>query len=184
MNGPLGDLDQLVEVIVEDDGWLDVLPDLDAIAEHGAKLALTAIDLDPRRFEIAILACDDNRIAALNEDHRGKPSATNVLSWPAFELSPPRPGGAPTPPPEPLAGGRLPLGDVAIARETCISQAKDAEITLKSHATHLILHSVLHLLGYDHQTDEDARLMEGLESRAMLAAGFADPYSDPRDGPA
>ena len=184
MNGPADDLDQLVEVIAEDAAWLEVLPDLDAIATLGAELALSATNLDPQCFAIAVLACDDARIAALNEDHRGKPVPTNVLSWPAFDLVRSHPGGTPTLPPKPPAGGRLPLGDVAIARETCISQAKDAQITLKSHATHLILHSVLHLLGYDHQTDEDARLMEGLESRAMLAAGFADPYSDPRDGPA
>ena len=184
MNDPADDFDQLVEVITEDTAWLEDLPDLDAIAAQGATLAITAIGLDPARFEIAVLACDDARIATLNEDHRGKPVATNVLSWPAFELAPSHAGGTPNLPPEPADGGRLPLGDVAIARETCVSQAKDAQITLKSHATHLILHSVLHLLGYDHQTDEDAQLMEGLESQAMLAAGFSDPYSDTRDEPA
>lgn len=184
MSASIDDTDPPVEVIVEDTAWLEALPDFEAVASQGAAMALRAVDLDPRRFEIAVLACDDARIAALNADHRGKSVATNVLSWPAFELIPHDPGGLPDPPPEPPVGERLALGDVAIARETCISQAKAAQIPLKSHATHLILHSVLHLLGYDHQTDEDAQTMEGLESRAMLAAGFSDPYRDERDGPA
>lgn len=172
-----------VELIVEDDLWLEHLPDLEAAASHGAEMALTAAGLDPAGFEIAVLACDDARIAALNADHRGKPKPTNVLSWPAFDLAPAHPGGPPQAPPPPLSGV-LALGDVAIARQTAVKEAKIASIPLKTHATHLILHSVLHLLGYDHLTEEDACLMEDLESRAMLAAGFPDPYGSQRDGPA
>lgn len=173
-----------VELIVEDDLWLDDLPELAEIADSGARMALKAAGLDPAGFEIAVLACDDARIAVLNADHRGTARPTNVLSWPAFDLAPECRGRPPTPPAGPRPGSALPLGDVAIARQTCVEEAKTAAIPLKTHVMHLILHAVLHLLGYDHLTDEDACLMEGMESRAMTAAGFPDPYGSPRDGPA
>ena len=173
-----------VELIVEDDAWLDEMPDLAKVTNQGASMALAEVGLDPARVEIALLACDDRKIAALNADHRGKPQPTNVLSWPAFELAPGRPGGRPAAPPKPPTGGALFLGDVAIACQTCLQEAKTGAIPLKTHTTHLILHSVLHLLGYDHRTNADALLMEGIESRAMLAAGLPDPYELSRDGPA
>lgn len=167
----------LVELIVEEDAWLDALPDLEDAATAGAQMALSVAGMDPDHFTLAVLACDDARIAALNADHRGKPQPTNVLSWPAVDLAPEHPGMAPAPPPPAPAGGRLPLGDVAIALQTCLAEAENAQIPLKTHAMHLILHSVLHLLGYDHQTDADAELMEGMETRAMILAGFPDPYA-------
>ena len=177
MSGPL------VDLVVEEDGWLDHLPGLQDAADTGAAMALTAAGLDPAAYEIAVLACGDARMARLNADHRGKPVSTNVLSWPAFELSTGRAGGTPSPPPAPIGGTRLPLGDVAIALQTCVAEAESAALPLKTHATHLILHSVLHLLGYDHQTDADAELMEGMESRAMISAGFDDPYETERSEP-
>lgn len=167
----------LVDLIVEEDRWLDALPDLEDAATAGAEMALGVAGMDPDRFTLAVLACDDARIAALNADHRGKPQPTNVLSWPAIDLSPERPGAVPQAPPPPPEGARLPLGDVAIALQTCLAEAENAEIPLKTHAMHLILHSVLHLLGYDHQIDADAELMEGMETRAMISAGFPDPYA-------
>ena len=131
-----------------------------------------------------VLACDDDRIAALNADHRGMARPTNVLSWPAFDLAPAAPGSRPPAPPMAAPGAGLPLGDVAIALQTCLREAESAAIPLKTHVIHLILHSVLHLLGYDHQTEADAELMEGIESTAMTGAGFPDPYEtevrDPR----
>ena len=172
---------RLVDVVVEDEAWLSVLPDLEDVAETGAQRALDAAGLAGDSYEIALLACDDQRIAALNADFRGKPKATNVLSWPAHDLRPDSAGGQPAHPPK---GDPITLGDVAIARQTCLREAKNASIPLKTHATHLILHAVLHLLGYDHVDDADAQIMEALESRAMISAGFPDPYERLRDGPA
>ena len=167
----------LVDLVVEAEAWHDHLPDLASVAEHGARLALDACAIAPDGWEVAVLACDDARIAALNTDHRGKAQPTNVLSWPAFDLAPATPGGLPPAPPGVAPDRKSPLGDVAISLETCVAEAKNAQIPLKTHATHLILHSVLHLLGYDHQTDLDAERMEGIESRAMISAGLSDPYS-------
>ncbi|MEM7190629.1 MAG: rRNA maturation RNase YbeY [Pseudomonadota bacterium] len=146
-----------------------------AVVKSAAGMALDAAGIsDP--CEIAVLACDDARIAALNEDFRGKFQPTNVLSWPAHDLAPLIPGETPSHPPAPFDQDSIALGDVAIALQTCESEAKSAGIPLKNHVMHLILHGCLHLLGYDHETEADAVLMEGLESRAMIEAGFPDPY--------
>ncbi|MCL5778323.1 rRNA maturation RNase YbeY [Limibaculum sp. FT325] len=169
---------RLVDLVVEEPGWLEALPDFAEVAERAARMALEGADVPPEGYEIAILACDDARIAALNADFRGKPMPTNVLSWPAFDLSPARPGDAPMPPPPGESGVPVPLGDVAIALQTMRREAESASIPLKDHAIHLILHGCLHLLGHDHESDEDAALMEGIERRALLAAGIADPYSE------
>ncbi|MEM9139520.1 MAG: rRNA maturation RNase YbeY, partial [Pseudomonadota bacterium] len=74
-------------------------------------------------------------------------------------------------------GGRTGLGDVAIALQTCLREAENAAIPLKNHVTHLILHGCLHLLGYDHQTNEDAARMEDCETTALAAIGIPDPYA-------
>lgn len=176
---------RIVDLVTEEASWEAALPDLEDVAEAGAAMAFGAAGLAPAGYEIAVLACDDARIATLNQAHRARPQPTNVLSWPAFDLAPELPGGQPAPPPPTEEDGPpVFLGDVALALQTCQREAKEGGLPLKTHATHLILHSVLHLLGYDHLTDEDAAVMEGLESRAMIEAGFSDPYTVERDGPA
>ena len=172
---PLMD-ERLVDLIVEDDGWNCSLPALDALASRAVEAALREAEFDPERHTLSLLAASDSRIRDLNESFRGKASPTNVLSWPAFDLAPDVPGQYPRNPPDPAQTGRLLLGDVAIALQTCIREAAEASKPLKNHVTHLILHGCLHLLGYDHQTDEDAELMEGIERSAMAKLGLPDPY--------
>lgn len=162
----------LIDLVVEEEGWLTALPDLPALAETAARAALDAAGLSPEDHEIALLACDDARVADLNAEFRGKPSPTNVLSWPAHDLAPLSPGARPPLPP--LAG---PLGDVAIALETCRREAETAGLPLKDHVLHLILHGCLHLLGFDHETEADAALMEDMERRLLARLGIADPYA-------
>ena len=170
----------LVDLIVEADDWEQALPGLQTAATQAAELALGEAGLDPDAYSVAVLACDDARIAGLNAEFRGKPSPTNVLSWPAFPLAPAAPGAPPNRPPVPPTGspaaGRLPLGDVAIALQTVAREADERGVPLKNHAIHLILHGCLHLLGYDHETPQDAELMEDLERRALARAGIHDPY--------
>lgn len=164
-----------IEFNIEDEAWPDAAPWYREIALRAAEQALRAAGADPRDVEISALLCDDARIARLNAEFRGKPAATNVLSWPAHDLAPPAPGGVPPLPPD----GEL--GDIALARETIEKEANAQQITVEAHFAHLFLHGVLHLLGYDHETDADASVMEGLESRAMEAMGFADPYAGASD---
>lgn len=173
-HGPANDT--LVDLVVEESAWTEALPDIEALANTAAHLALSEAGLDPARWTLCLLACDDDRMAALNHDFRGKAAPTNVLSWPAFELTPKHPGGLPPTPPNATHGARQPLGDVAIALQTTRCEAEASAIPLKNHAIHLILHGSLHLLGFDHETDEDAETMERIETRALARIGVDDPY--------
>ena len=163
---PPGEAEPLVELLVEEPAWEAALPELAAVAEQAAALALREAGQDPARWQIALLACSDARIAALNAQFRGKDRPTDVLSWPAFDTLP----EAPAP--------RTPLGDIAISLETIRGIAEEHAIPLKERVLHLILHGCLHLLGYDHQTARDAERMEGLERGAMARAGLPDPYGE------
>ena len=165
-----------VDLVIEDEAWTTALPDLAEVAEAAARMAIGVLPEALRDAEICVLACDDGRIAKLNAEFRGKPQPTNVLSWPAQELASATPGGAPDLPQAPESGPLM-LGDVAIALQTTAREAENASRPLKSHVLHLILHGALHLLGYDHETPEDAEVMEGIERRAMMSAGYPDPYA-------
>ena len=168
--------DGLVELVIEEPAWSEAVPELEVLAGTAARLALEAAGLDPERWSICVLACDDTRIAALNRDFRARSAPTNVLSWPAFELAPALPGERPAAPPQPATGPRQPLGDVAIALQTTCREAGASATPLKDHVIHLILHGCLHLLGFDHEAKADAETMEGIETRALARIGVADPY--------
>lgn len=166
----------LVDCVITDRRWSDI--DLPALAERAARAVLNAHALSPEAFEIALLACDDARIAELNATFRSRAMPTNVLSWPA---SAPRklPDGAPPALPEPGApGDPAALGDLALAWETCAREAREAGLSLGDHATHLVVHGVLHLLGFDHMRDADAALMEAIEIRLLALLGVANPYDE------
>lgn len=170
-----------IEFNIEDGGWAAAAPWYRELALRGAELALRAAGVAPHDVEISALLCGDARIAALNEAHRGRAAPTNVLSWPAHDLAPPAPGAPPPPPPD----GEL--GDIALARETIEKEAMERHLTVEAHFAHLFIHGVLHLLGYAHETDDDAALMEGLEREALAAMGIDDPYGgegEPRQGAA
>ena len=163
------------DIVIEDDRWAAV--DLEARAHATARATLGHLGLDAEAAEMTLLACNDSRIAALNEDFRGKARATNVLSWPAEERGAVTPGGDPLPV-APGIDGMLELGDIALAYETCAAEAAAAETPLDAHVTHLIVHGLLHLLGYDHENDPDATLMEGLEREILGKMGYDDPYKE------
>ncbi len=161
----------LTDTLIEDDRWHAV--DLPALAERAAVATLLHLGLDPDDWEIAVLACDDARIAELNGDFRDKPQPTNVLSWPSDERGADQPGTRPAPP---VPGPDSELGDIAIAYDTCAKEAAAAGRALADHATHLIVHATLHLLGYDHVRDQDATLMEACEVEILGKLGIPDPY--------
>ena len=117
------------------------------------------------------LRATDQRIADLNAEFRGKPAPTNVLSWPAEDCA------AKDAPHVPADGF---LGDLAFARETIETEAEKQHLDPETHFAHLFCHGVLHLMGYDHQTEADAEVMEGAERGALARLGIADPYA-PKD---
>ncbi|QPH55213.1 rRNA maturation RNase YbeY [Pontivivens ytuae] len=161
-----------LDIVIEDERW-QAHP-LTRWAETGTRLALDAARV-PEGYEIVVMACDDPRIAALNAEFRGKAKPTNVLSWPAHDLAPLVPGEAPAKPPPP-DGFDDALGDIALSLDTLTREATEQEKPLEHHAIHLILHATLHLLGYDHETDADAALMERIETAALASIGIPDPY--------
>jgi probable rRNA maturation factor len=163
-----------LDISIEEDRWLEA--DLEPLVIEATEAVLSHFQLDPEACEISVLACDDARIAVLNEDFRQKVKPTNVLSWPAEELAAEEPGGTPMAP-EADFTGEIPLGDIAIAYETCAREAQEAGKPLADHLRHLIVHGLLHLLGYDHIRDPDATLMEGLEVEILGKMGIDDPYT-------
>lgn len=161
--------------MIEDARW-DAL-ELGALAETAVSAALTGVGLEPSAFEVSLMACDDARIAALNADFRGKPQPTNVLSWPSQERGAAVAGETPVAPDL----GDPELGDIAVAYGVCAAEAEATGKSMQDHVTHLIVHGTLHLLGYDHERDADATLMEGLEVQILGNLGLADPYRDEAD---
>lgn len=168
-SGAIADMN--VELVIEDERW--IAAELDLLAGQAALAVTDHLSLTPpdgEVFEVSLLACDDTRIAALNGDFRKNPAPTNVLSWPSEDRATDQPGGAPHPPSGPE------LGDIAIAYDTCQREAAAQGKKFPAHVTHLLVHGILHLLGYDHIDDKDAALMEGLEVEILGKMGISDPY--------
>ncbi len=153
----------MIEVMIEDARWSGL--GLEALCGPAGKAAMAVSRRDHAGFEIALLAADDARIAQLNQDFRGRPSPTNVLSWPALE-HPPQVGDT----------QGVELGDIAIAYETCVREALEKAVSVQDHVTHLLIHGILHLLGYDHISDAEAEIMEALEIKALAKLGIDNPY--------
>ena len=164
----------LVDIVIEDDRWEAF--GLEALSDRAVRAALLALGLGVDGFQIVVMGCDDARIAVLNADFRGKPQPTNVLSWPSEERGAEAPGDAPDLPEAGTAEDPEELGDLAIAYETCAREAAEQGKPMADHVTHLVIHGLLHCLGYDHVDDADAAVMEGLEVGILAKLGLSDPY--------
>jgi probable rRNA maturation factor len=169
----------IVGIVIEDARWETF--GLLSLAERACAAALQTLGLSADGFSIVVMGCDDARIAALNADFRGKPKPTNVLSWPSEERAAEEPGGEPDWPEAGDLDDPCELGDIAIAWETCAREAEDQGKPMTDHVTHLIVHGLLHCLGYDHVDEADATVMERHEVEILATLGLSDPYSD---GPA
>ncbi|MEM1306627.1 MAG: rRNA maturation RNase YbeY [Pseudomonadota bacterium] len=110
--------------------------------------------------EATVRFADDHDVRALNVTYRGRDAATNVLSFPARDEDPDY------------------LGDIIIARETTLAEASAAALPVDAHLTHLIVHGILHLAGFDHETDADATRMEAAERSVLASLNITDPYDD------
>jgi probable rRNA maturation factor len=150
-----------VAISIEDAAWRKAFPGAAAKLRQAARLACARRETAGKR-SLAILLGDDARLAALNRQFRGKDGPTNVLSFPAADA----------------AGNHL--GDIAIAYGVAAREAREAGKIFAHHATHLAVHGVLHLLGYDHETERDARIMEPLEREILAMLTIPDPYAPRR----
>lgn len=149
-----------VDVEVEAPAWTEALRDAETLARHAA---LAALEGAGPPDEVSVLLADDEAVQALNARFRGRDAATNVLSFPAA------PSAAPH------------LGDVALAYGVCAAEAQAQGKALGDHLQHLVVHGVLHLLGFDHEDDEaGAEEMEALERTVLARLGVADPYAAER----
>ncbi|MEO7382728.1 MAG: rRNA maturation RNase YbeY [Paracoccaceae bacterium] len=167
-------MEPLVDCVIEDDRWQAF--GLEPLALRAVQATFAELHLPESGFTLVLMACDDTRIATLNADFRGKPAATNVLSWPSEELSAETDGDLPDAPTPASPDDPESLGDIAIAYDTCAREAAEAEKPMADHVTHLIIHGLLHCLGYDHIRDGDADLMEATEVRILATLGLSDPY--------
>lgn len=154
----------VVDVTIEDRRWREAVPEAEVLCRRAAAAAFSAVDLGGRSVEISVLLTDDETMRRLNREHRGKDQATNVLSFAGEPLSgPPR-------------GETTLLGDIVLARQTVVAEAATAGIPTSAHVAHMIVHGMLHLLGYDHRQDDEAATMEAIEVRILAGLGVADPY--------
>ena len=170
-----------IEVAVGNGAWRTTVTDLETTVEAAARAAFQAATAHSSGMsaatsgppvEISIRLADDAEVRALNCDFRGKDAATNVLSFTGEDPSAPRPPGVP-----------LLLGDIVVALETTSAEAAATGRTVDAHLTHLVVHGVLHLLGFDHEDDAEAVAMEALETRVLAGLGLADPYATDHDTP-
>ncbi|MDQ8758309.1 rRNA maturation RNase YbeY [Sphingosinicella sp. LHD-64] len=154
----------LVEADVSED-W-DSRTDWPALADRSVRAAVAHsrhAALSDGDAEVSVKFTSDEEVHALNAEWREKDKPTNVLSFPMVEE-------------HELATAPM-LGDIVLAHGVCTAEASARNLPIESHAAHLVVHGMLHLLGYDHETsDEDAEEMEEAERRALASIGIADPY--------
>jgi probable rRNA maturation factor len=151
--------DILVEVEIEADGWLAHLPGVEALVEAAAVAALQP----EHAGAVTVLLTGDDEVAELNQQFRGREGPTNVLSFPAAPSARPH------------------LGDLALALGVCVREAGTQGKPLAHHLQHLVAHGVLHLVGFDHQSDDEAEVMEARERVILAGLGVPDPYAAPDD---
>ena len=164
-----------IEVAVGNGAWRTAVTDLEttvetaALAAYRTGMAQSGGAHVPHLVppvEISVRLTDDAEVRGLNRDFRGKDAATNVLSFEGDDPSVPRGSGEP-----------LLLGDIVVALETTGAEASAAGRTIDAHLTHLVVHGVLHLLGFDHEDEPEAVAMEALETQVLAGLGLADPYA-------
>jgi len=151
--------DPIVQCVCK--AWCALAPDVESLAQRAAQACLVPGDATappPGGGGLTIVLADDALLHQLNRDHRGQDQSTNVLAFAAV-------------PPPPY------LGDVILSHETLLREARAQGKSLGDHLSHLVVHGVLHLLGYDHDTDKNANQMEACEIQILKNLGIADPYT-------
>lgn len=164
-----------IDVLVTSTNWSDALPNVEALCRGVVAVGLGAaagspVGLPADRLEVSLVLSDDAEVRELNGRYRGQDKPTNVLSFPAYDAATPLP---------PV--GRVMLGDVIVAFGTATAEAAAERKSLADHLSHLLVHGVLHLLGYDHLAEAAADEMEGLERSILAALAIADPYAQDTD---
>jgi probable rRNA maturation factor len=166
-----------VEISVHCDAWIAACPDAEALAATAARAALarTATPMASGPLILGLILTDDAEQRRLNRTYRGTDAPTNVLSFALADLAAaPALGAAPAG--AAPAGAPVLLGDVVLAFATVEREAAEQHKSLADHLAHLVVHGVLHLLGFDHQSAADAAAMEAREVDILQTLGVPDPY--------
>jgi len=152
-----------VDIDVKEPLWEKELPTVQRDITTVSQIVYNACDLPTRSAEISIVLADDIFIQDLNQRYRGKDKPTNVLSFPATDD-----------PQE--ATEHMILGDVIISYQTLQRESEEQSKTMEAHMVHMLVHGILHLIGYDHQDSQEAEKMEALEVGLLKEMGYANPY--------
>ncbi|ABM44555.1 YbeY/UPF0054 family metalloprotein [Bartonella bacilliformis Peru38] len=153
-----------INMTIENAEWGDEKI-LYTITEKALIATIDRLSLTQVTSELSLLFTNNMRMAQINTQWRNKNKPTNVLSFPAF----------------PLKAGQNPgpmLGDIVLARETIVYEAEEEGKSFHDHLTHMIVHGILHLLGYDHETDDEAYQMEELEKEILQKIAIKNPYTE------
>lgn len=165
----------MLEIALEADEEWDSSSSWEELVHRAAEAAIAEsafpqLAHSPRPVELSVRLTGDEQVRALNAEWRGKDKPTNVLSFPMLEEADMQQAN--------VAGPELLLGDIILARGVCEAEAADKGVSVEQHATHLVVHGTLHLLGYDHHEDDEAADMESREVRALGRLGIANPYEE------
>ena len=164
----------MLEIALDADEEWDSSSSWDQLVRDAAEAAIAesafpSLANSERPVELSVRLAGDEDVRALNAEWRGKDKPTNVLSFPLAEADDLGTN---------IAEQELLLGDIVLARGVCAAEASDKGVSVEQHATHLLVHGTLHLLGYDHQDDDAAADMEAREVRALSRLGIANPYEE------
>lgn len=161
-----------IDVIIANQAWNSVLSDAESLVKYicTASLHYTGITAHLSELELSVTLADDHDVQELNKEYRQKDKPTNVLSFPNLALDPLHFEQIET------HEGYALLGDIILSLETLEREAQEQGKNLSAHFTHLLVHGLLHLLGYDHETEEEATVMEALETEILATFGIASPY--------
>lgn len=146
----------VLDILVNEPGWSKKLPGAEDIVTRAIEAALAHLGAS-KPYEISVVLTDDAEIQTLNKEWRGKDKPTNVLSFPQDE--------------------DLLLGDIILSLGTIENEARSQDKALADHTAHLIVHGLLHLLGYDHEDEGEAEEMESLEIAICAQLGIRNPYA-------
>jgi probable rRNA maturation factor len=160
-----------IDVTIAEPEWNASFLDVEAIAKRAMTITLQLVELphiiEDRELEVSVVLANDDLLHVLNREYRDMDKPTNVLSFATIDSDDPVPDEGP-----------YPLGDIILSYQTIDREANEQGKFFKDHFTHMIVHGTLHLVGYDHQTEDEATHMETLEIRILEKMNIQNPYMD------
>ena len=160
-----------IDVSISEPEWISSFLDVEKLAAEAMELALKMAQMPSqikgREIELSIVLANDDLIQILNREYREKDSPTNVLTFASLDSKDPVPADVP-----------YPVGDVILSYQTIDREAREQGKFFRDHFLHMVVHGTLHLLGYDHETEDDANNMESLEIRILEKMNIQNPYME------